>query len=128
MLKAAFDAERLSEGEYRAALLEAWLGEQLKRSDKYAQLSPKKREAYVSELVTKKEKKKAKKPAAVGPRAAALAAVEVKRDSTLEDARIAAWPADVRQRWESYRQAYEQERERRKEQSAALDTEADSKK
>ena len=110
-LEAAFEANQLTEGEYRAALLEAWLGQQVKRSEKYASLPPgAAREKYVRELVDKKDAKKAKKAT---KRPSASADPEVKRDKALEDIRINAWPADAKTRWETYRRAYDAEKDRR---------------
>ena len=121
-LEAAFEAGRLSEAEYRAGLLEAWLGQQVKRSEKFASLPPgPARDRYVRELLDKKDAKKARKAAKPRP---ADADPEVKRDKALQDIRIAAWPADARGRWEQYRRAYDAQKEAREAAAAAPKGEA----
>jgi hypothetical protein len=110
-LEAAFEARKITEGEYRAALLEAWLGQQAKRGEKYASLPPgPARDRYVWELLEKKEAKDARKAAKGksddGP-------PKVKRDKALEDVRIAAWPDEPRMKWEQYRKHYEAQKEAR---------------
>ena len=110
-LDAAFEAGKLTESEYRTGLLEAWLGQQLKRSEKYTSLPPgPARERYIKELVDKKDAKKARK---AGRKQPADAAPEVKRDKAQEDIRIAAWPPEVRARWEQYKRHYDAEKDAR---------------
>jgi hypothetical protein len=118
-LEAAFEAGQLSESEYRAGLLEAWLGQQLKRSEKYASFPPgPARDRYIRELLDKKDAKKAKK---ANKRQPESAQPEVKRDQAQEDIRIAAWPADARVRWEQYRRAYDAQKEAREAAAAPRD-------
>ena len=116
-LEAAFDAGKLTEAEYRAGLMEAWLGQQVKRGEKFASLPPgAARERYVRELVDKKEAKDAKKAARRGKPESAKsesAPPDVKRDKAQEDIRIAAWPVDARTKWEQYKRAYDAERDAR---------------
>jgi hypothetical protein len=104
-LEANFESGKLTEAEYRAGILEAWLGQQLKRSEKYASLTGRAREEYVRSLVDKKLAKKkgdaAKKPNADDGKQ------KVKRDTSADDPRIAKWPAEVRTRFEQYKQAYD---------------------
>jgi hypothetical protein len=110
-LETAFEAGQLTESEYRAALMEAWLGQQVKRSEKYASLPPgAAREKYIRDLLNKKEKKKAAKGNKRQPEGADT---EVKRDKAMEDIRINAWPAEARTRWQDYRRAYDAQKEAR---------------
>ena len=110
-LEAAFEAGKLTEAEYRAGLLEAWLGQQVKRGEKYASLPPgPARERYIRELVDKKEAKEARQAAKRKPESAEP---KVKRDKAQEDIRIAAWPVDARTKWEQYKRAYDAERDAR---------------
>jgi hypothetical protein len=103
-LETAFKAGNVGEGEYRAALMEAWLGQQLKRSEKFATLAPgAPRDRYIRELLDKKDAKDARK-AARGK--SADDATKVKRDKAMEDIRINGWPPDARARYEQYRRAY----------------------
>ena len=102
-LEAAFEAGNIGESEYRAALMEAWLGQQLKRSDKFATLAPGVRDRYIRDLLDKKDAKDARK-AARGK--SADDATKVKRDKAMEDIRINAWPPEARARYEQYRRAY----------------------
>ena len=115
-LKDLFNAGRISEGDYRAAMEEAWLGQQYKRSQKFASLAPgMPRVRYVRELVEKKLQKDARK--AAKPNANKSKNDEpsdaVKRDESTEEARIAEWPADARMKWEQFRMAYKAEKEAR---------------
>ncbi len=106
-LDAALDAGTLTEAEYRTAILEAWLGQQLKRTEKFHSLSPgTPRDRYIRDLVDKKEKKEARKAAKQKP-GKQDASPGIKRDAAQEEMRIAAWPADVRAKWDIDRRAYE---------------------
>lgn len=103
-LKNAFNAGKINEKEYRAALLEAWAGEQLKRAEKYARTNGEEAKLkYLSELTARKAKNKSTKPK--GDDSAARSAA-VKRDASLEDARMATLPPDVRQQWHQFRDAH----------------------
>ena len=116
-LEAAFEAGKLTEGEYRAGLMEAWLGQQVKRGEKYASLLPgPARNRYVWELLDKKEAKEARKAA---KRKSDNAPPKVKRDKGQEDARIAAWPDQPRMKWEQYRRHYDAQKEAREAAAAA---------
>jgi hypothetical protein len=112
-----FETGRISESEYRAALLEAWLGEQFKRSERYASLPPgSTRQEYVRELLDKKSKRKRDKDRAA-PKSASggkdSPAAKIKRDGAAEDLRIATWPAEARQRWDAFKKAYDAEKDAR---------------
>jgi hypothetical protein len=103
-LKNAFNAAQVNEKEYRTAKLEAWAGEQLKRSDKYARTNGEAAKAkYIQELLARKEKSKSTKSKTDDPSDRSSA---IKRDGTLEDARMGSIPNDVRQQWEKFRAAY----------------------
>jgi hypothetical protein len=116
-LEAAFEARKLTEGEYRAGLMEAWLGQQLKRGDKYASLPPgPARDRYIWELLDKKEAKEARK---ANKRKPDNAPPKVKRDDAQESVRIAAWPDEPRSRWEQYRRHYDLQKEAREAAAAA---------
>ena len=115
-LEAAFEAGKLSEAEYRAALLEAWLGQQVKRAEKYASLPPgPARDKYIAGLLDKKDAKKARKAAKGG----SGNEPEIKRDKAVQEARIAAWPVDMRTKWQQYRRDYDAQKEARE--AAAAD-------
>src|SRR5687768_11064021 len=103
-LKTALNAGKLTAEQYRAAIQEAWLGEQLKRSEKYASLPPNDKPKYIKELLGKKEKKKSggNKPKAGGNDGDGA---EIKRDASTSQARIAAWPAGSKRKWEEFRAA-----------------------
>jgi hypothetical protein len=121
-LETAFEAGRIGEREYRAALMEAWLGQQLKRSEKFVALAPGgPRDRYIRDLLDKKDAKKARKASRAK---ADDGRVEVKRDKAVEDVRIAAWPADARARYEQYRRAYDAQKDAR---DAAAAESADAK-
>lgn len=126
-LKSLFESGQLSEAEYRAALLEAWLGEQIKRSDKYASLSSgRAREGYIQSLLDKRQKKKSGSAISSGKSAGAAresGAGRIKRDGAAEDLRIAAWPAEMRSRWEAYDVAYSTAKDARDEARAAASSE-----
>ena len=113
----AFDAGNFTEDQYRAASLEAWQGQQLKRSEKFnSYASEQARLRYVRELLDKKEEKdqrKAQKRAAGGAPKQDKPSDTVKRDESLEDLRVAAWPPDVRAKWQSFRTTYESEKDSR---------------
>jgi hypothetical protein len=116
-LEAAFEAGKLSESEYRAGLMEAWLGQQVKRGEKYASLPPgPARDRYIWELLDKKEAKEARKAAKKKPDDAAP---KVKRDKAQEDVRIAAWSEEARSKWDQYRRHYEAQKEAREAAAAA---------
>jgi hypothetical protein len=112
-LKNAFNAGQINEKEYRAALLEAWVGEQLKRSEKYGRTSGEEaKQKYLQELVARKQKNKTVKPKTedANDRTAGI-----KRDSTLEDARMANLPPEVREQWQKFKaaqSAFKEARER----------------
>ena len=114
-LKDLFNGGRISEGEYRAAIEEVWLGQQYKRSQKYSTLPPgPARVAYVRGLVHKKLEKDARKAAksASGKKNNKDEPSDsVKRDESTEEARIAEWPTDARAKWEQFRAAYKTEKE-----------------
>ncbi|MGE5609163.1 MAG: hypothetical protein ACM359_07905 [Bacillota bacterium] len=120
-LKKAFAAGRLTEAEYRTALQEAWLGQQLKRSERFTSLPAPARALYISELLNKKAKDKAKDNKNSSGSSKRDAADEVKRDDTLEKMRIAAWPPEVRMQWEEYRRAYEDQKNAREKAAAAAE-------
>ena len=112
----AFDAGKITEDQYRAASLGAWQGQQLKRSEKFnSQPNEQARLRYVREILDKKEEKDQRK----APKKASGAAKQdkpsdaVKRDESLEDLRVAAWPPDVRAKWQSFRTTYESEKDAR---------------
>lgn len=115
-LEDAFDAGQITEDQFRAAILEAWLGQQLKRSDKFhGYANEQARLRYVRELLDKKEEKEQRK----AQKNASGAKEEkpsdsVKRDDAMEELRINAWPADVRAKWQAYRKLYESEKDARK--------------
>ena len=106
-LKDALEAGKLKPEQYRAAITEAWLGEQLKRSEKYASLPPSAKPKYIGELLGKKEKKKSpgNKPRSSGGNNGDIP--EIKRDASTSQARINAWPADARRKWEEFKTAYD---------------------
>jgi hypothetical protein len=108
-LKKAFAAGQISETEYRTALLEAWLGQQLKRSERYASLPAPAKPMYIADLLGKKAKEKAQESKS-GSSAKRDNGAEVKRDDTMEKMRIDSWPADIRMQWEEYRRAYEDQK------------------
>jgi hypothetical protein len=114
-IKELFETGRISESEYRAALLEAWLGEQFKRSERYAALpAGSTRQEYVRELLDKKSRRKKDTASAkAGGAGKGSPAAKIKRDGAAEDLRIAAWPAEARKRWEDFRKAYDAEKEAR---------------
>ena len=113
-IRELFETGRLSESEYRAALLEAWLGEQLKRSERYATLpAGATRQEYVRELLDKKSKRKKDSPAGKSGGSNKSPAAKIKRDGAAEDLRIAAWPAEARRRWEEFKKAYDAEKDAR---------------
>lgn len=118
-LKKAFAAGRLSESEYRTALQEAWLGQQLKRSERFTSLPPAARAMYIADLVNKKAKDKAKENKSSGSSSKRDPADEVKRDDTMEQMRIASWPTEVRMQWEEYRRVYEDQKNAREKAAAA---------
>jgi hypothetical protein len=113
-LKDAFDAGKITEDQFRAASLEAWLGQQLKRSEKFNGYSNEQaRLRYVRELLDKKDEKdqrKAQKTASGAPKQDKPSDA-VKRDESLEQLRVDAWPSDVRSKWQAFRTAYESEKE-----------------
>jgi len=118
-LKRAFAARQLSESEYRTAKLEAWLGEQLKRSEKYAGLPPgPARTKYISELLNRKAKAESQEKKSSRDNDDD----SIKRDDTAEKTRIAALPPDVRAQWEDFRRAYREQKEAR-DNAAATTTE-----
>jgi hypothetical protein len=115
-IRELFETGRISESEYRAALLEAWLGEQLKRSTRYAGLpAGSTRQEYVRDLLDKKQKRKKEKDTSAksGGGGKAGLASKIKRDGAAEEIRIAAWPAEARRRWEDFRKAYDAEKDAR---------------
>jgi len=96
-IRALFNAGRISETQCRAALLEASLGEHFQRSERYARLAPgKPREAFVLGLLERKQKSREKRDGAAAP------ASNVRVDRSIEQLRIAAWPANVRARFEEF--------------------------
>lgn len=125
-LKDLFNSGRISEGEYRAAMEEAWLGQQYKRSQKFATLAPGvPRAMYLRGLVEKKLQKDARKAAKSGKSKKDEPSDSVKRDESTEEARIAEWPVDARNKWEQYRVAYRAEKEAREKAAAARDAGAE---
>jgi len=116
-LEDAFDAGRITEDQFRAAALEAWCGQQLKRSEKFHSYSNEAaRLRYVREILDKKDEKDKrqaeKSKSSSGPKAP-KPSDSVKRDNSMEDIRIAAWPADVRTKWQTFRTAYDAEKDKR---------------
>ena len=115
-LEDAFDAGRITEDQFRAAALEAWCGQQLKRSEKFQSYSNEAaRLRYVREILDKKDekdKRQAEKAKSSGPKDP-KPSDSVKRDNSMEDIRIAAWPADVRSKWQAFRTVYEAEKDKR---------------
>jgi hypothetical protein len=112
----AFDAGRITEDDYRAADLEAWAGQQLKRTEKFhGYANEQARLKYVRELLDKKEEKdqrKAQKAAGGGSKEQKPSDL-VQRDETMEEVRIASWPADMRAKWQAFRNVYKQEKDAR---------------
>jgi hypothetical protein len=104
-LKKLFRANLVSESEYRGAIQYAWLGQQLKRSDRYAMLVGQARAAYINDLVDKKIKK-SNKPADTS-NAVADEELDVKRDPALDKILIDQWPREVQDRYQAFRQAYD---------------------
>lgn len=118
-LKKAFEALKLSESDYRAARQEAWLGEQLKRSEKFAGLSPgPARTKFINELLDKKARKKAQE---AKPGKDNSDANDIKRDQSLEKERISTWPPEVRLRWEEFRKAYNDQKDAREQATTPSD-------
>ena len=119
-LDKAFLTQKISEAEFRNALQEAWLGEQLKRAEKYANLpvgSP--RAEFIADLIQRKEEKKAlalRNPNKVKP---TTEADEIKRDATLEQIRINQWPEPVRLQWANFSKAYRDQKEAREKMARA---------
>lgn len=119
-LKRAFSNGKLSEAAYRAAIQEAWLGEQLKRSEKYAVLAPgSARTRFIAELLDRKQKKPKSEPGK-GPGASRMDddtddVDVVKRDPSATKARVDSWPAPVREQFEAFRQAYDDAKQARDE-------------
>lgn len=123
-LDRAYATGQLSEADYRAAIQEAWLGQLIKRSERYIILNASGRANYIADLLDRKEAKKAKakkKPARPpeGPFDPKL----IKRDPSHSEMRIASWPAPIRQQVETFRTAYDAARADR--QSAARQGPAD---
>lgn len=119
-LKRAFSSGRLSEASYRAAIQEAWLGEQLKRAEKYAVLAPgPNRTRFIVDLLDRKQKQ----PKPESGKASGGSGADddrddvdlVKRDPSATQLRVQSWPAPVRTQFEAYRQAYDDARQAREE-------------
>lgn len=111
-LKEMHKAGTIPVDHYRAAIQEAWLGEQLKRSEKYASMPPGDKPKYIQELLEKKAKKKSGKAktgggSGGGSRGGDEDGVEIKRDASTSQARLGAWPADARRKWEEFNTAYD---------------------
>lgn len=103
----AYEAGKLTDQEYRRALQLAWYGDHLKKMDKFYSKPPSMRAVFLDSQVEKQHKKKDRNKHEPKPDPkAALSADEIKRDDTTEEQDIATWPADVRQRWTDYRNAY----------------------
>jgi len=104
-LKDAFNSGKIDEKQYRTALLEAWAGEQLKRSEKYARTNGEAAKLkYLNELSAKKAKSKSAKPK--NPSDTPTRHESIKRDPSLEDARMASLPPEVREQWQKFREAH----------------------
>ena len=127
-LKDLFNAGRINEAQYRAAMDEAWLAQQYKRSQKYATLpTAPLRASYVRELLDKKLEKDARKEARKAARAASgkekkdEPSDSVKRDESSEETLVAEWPAEAKAKWEQFRAAYRAEKESRGQAKPASD-------
>jgi hypothetical protein len=118
-IKAAYAQGKMSDTEYRKALQAAWYGKQLGRMKKYFEKPPgRERIAYLDKLVQKKYEDDDKKNGKGGGKGngksddlSPLTAEEIKRDDADEEADVSAWPADIRSRWDEYRQAYRQRKD-----------------
>ncbi len=116
-LDKAFEGGRISEAEFRAAQEEAWLGQMIKRSEKYAAIvSESGRAAFLADLLNKKARSDAQERRIKAP---SSPADDVKRDETSTDLRIESFPPDVKARVDRFRTAYKAEKEARE--KAALE-------
>jgi hypothetical protein len=104
-----FKSGDLSEGEYRTALDAAWLGRHINRFEKYAAMSGSARAAYIDELLVKKLKKDAEKKGKAGDDDDD----DIDADETASELRVESWPAEVRQQWKMFHDAYRREKKAR---------------
>lgn len=110
-LEKVFMLQKLSESQYRAAIQEAWLGQQLKRSEGYMALpAGPARIKYINSLLDKKVKKDQTRKRSIKSQEEE-AADSIKRDATATKLRIESWPAPVREQYETFRKAYEEQKE-----------------
>ena len=98
-LDQAYQSKRLTESEYRSGLEAAWLGKHINRVEKYFALPPgQARATYLSKLVDKKERKKAKS-AGKSPDA-------IDADETAAELKVEKWPDPIRTQWKNFHDAY----------------------
>ena len=127
---AAYAAGKLTDIEYRKALQLVYLGKHLGRATKFADLPPgREREAYLDKQLEKKKGKNDDEddaPAAGAggikplPKApAAKEPVKIKRDESNQEVQIAAWPAEVREKWVAYRTALAERKDQLKDAAKA---------
>jgi len=129
-LKRAFVAGRLTESQYRAAIQEAWLGEQFKRARKYAALPPgPERVAFINDLLDRKRQNKNSDAieeeggeSGSGKSEARENADFIKRDPSASQMRIDSWPPAVRDQLMTYRKDYESQKQTREKSAAAAAT------
>jgi hypothetical protein len=111
-----FAEGKLSEAEYRSGLEASWLGKHVNRVEKYFALPPgQARGAYLDKLLDKREEKKAddkKSKAASNDR-------KLKADETAAELRVERWPADARMKWDTFHNAYRDQRKARDRDDAA---------
>ena len=101
----AYASKRLSESEYRAGLEAAWLGKHINRVEKYFSLPPgQARTAYLTKLLDKKERKKAK------AKSGNTKASDIDADETAAELKVEKWPAAVRTQWTAFHEAYRAQR------------------
>jgi hypothetical protein len=128
-IRKAFLDGQLNEEEYRQAKLEAWVAQQINRTDKFLEAAPgRDRIAYITERVKKdeddddKDDKDKDKDKDDGNKGAgdkggdgdkAPKAELPKVDPSLKKARLEQLPADVRERYRQYKEAYDEEQDRR---------------
>ena len=102
----AYEQGMLNDQEYRRALQLEWYGEHLKKMDNFHSKPPTLRAMYLDKQVDKKQRKKAKEKDKPEDAKSALTAADIDRDDSTEEADVKRWPAEVRQRWNDYRNAY----------------------
>jgi hypothetical protein len=102
----AFKSAQISESEYRTALDAAWLGKHINRVEKYQAMSSAARTQYIDELVTKKLKKDGKPGQGGGDD-------DIDADETAAEFKVEVWPANVREQWKQFHDAYRREKKAR---------------